>query len=519
VRWLVAAVALALWPATAGAQLPTIVQDDAQLLHRSDEQTRESLRTLKELGVDVVRVTAGWSVLTRDADASIAPPGFDAADPAAYDQRRFRSLDRVVRMADELGLEVMLDLAFWAPRWATTAAAPARARENIDAAEYARFAVAIARRYAGGWEPPARVGPDGRPAPTADDGVLAALFGGVFGRASAGTGPLPRVSRFTLWNEPNHPAFLRPQWEGRGERRHAQSADVYRRMVQAAYPAVKAVQPDAQVLVGGTAAQSSGGKGVGPVTFLRRLACVDERLEPITDDDCAAFTPVPGDGWAHHPYALRTLPGAPAAEPDHAPIGDLDGLIGTLGRLVAAGRIAPAMGDLWITELGYESNPADPELPFSVGDQAAFLPWTERLAHRHPQVRSFAQFLLRDLPPSASVQTTSARRAQGQWHSGLLFADGRPKLAFEAFRGGIDLRRAGGRLIAWGRLRPLAAGATTDAVLEVRRAGARRWRRAAAFRTGPLLERAVAAPRGARVRLRWRDGDAWRTSPSVAVPR
>ncbi len=75
------------------------------------------------------------------------------------------------------------------------------------------------------------------------------------------------------------------------------------------------------------------------------------------------------------------------------------------------------------------------------------MPWGEYLAWRVPTVRSFAQFLLRDLPPGRERVGASRRRPFGEWYSGLEFTDGRPKPAMDAFRAGLFVRR--GRS-AWG---------------------------------------------------------------------
>ncbi len=67
-------------------------------------------------------MTAGWSVLTRNADDTKRPE-FDATDPRAYEQERFRNLDRLLILANQYGFKTMVDIAFWAPHWASTASA------------------------------------------------------------------------------------------------------------------------------------------------------------------------------------------------------------------------------------------------------------------------------------------------------------------------------------------------------------------------------------------------------------
>src|SRR4051812_15072274 len=95
-------------PAPAGAALETVLQDDANLIHRPTDDVRRAMREIRALGVDRVRLTANWSVLTRDADAVTPPVGFAADDPAAYEQARWRGLDQAVALAREAGLSVLV---------------------------------------------------------------------------------------------------------------------------------------------------------------------------------------------------------------------------------------------------------------------------------------------------------------------------------------------------------------------------------------------------------------------------
>src|SRR6476469_4178629 len=93
-----AALLLLLLPGSASAALETVLQDDANLIHRPTDQVVASMQRLSALGVDRVRLTANWSTLTRDADAAQRPV-FDARDPAAYEQARWRGLDQAVHLA------------------------------------------------------------------------------------------------------------------------------------------------------------------------------------------------------------------------------------------------------------------------------------------------------------------------------------------------------------------------------------------------------------------------------------
>jgi hypothetical protein len=522
-------------PGSAAARpaLQTVVQDDAQLLHTPTEQVVASLDQLKALGVDTLRVTASWSSLTRDADQDRVPPAFDQTDPAAYEQSRWAVLDRLVRLSSQRGLDIMLDIAFWAPHWATDDQPGPRARTDLDVDAYGRFASAVARRYNGSFTPPPTI--EALP-PSQDESFLDQLFGRPAPPPPATApdeGPLPRVKIFGVWNEPNHPAFLLPQLDGT----KPVSPGVYRRMVAAAHTAIKGAQGDARVLIGGLASKDAGRKGVAPLRFVRDLACVDARLRPRTDGDCAGFTKVPGDGFTMHPYSLHTPPDArpSKSQPDDVPLGALDNLTQLLDRLAARGRIAPGVRNVWITEYGYETNPPSDDARYGLADQAKFLPWAEYLAWRNPRVVAHSQFLLRDLPPAATRQSASERRGFGQWLSGIQFADGRAKPAQAAFAAGVFVRPLGGPRArtsgVFGRIRPGRGARQVE--LQVRR-GSGRWRalrsgpsargkRVVRFRTRPdgTFDRVVARSsvvRGARVRARWRNGSSgeWTAGPPAA---
>lgn len=478
-----AALGAAQAPAASPRALETIVQDDALLLHRPADQVAATVQRLEALGADRIRITASWSSLAPQADSAQAPQ-FAADDPAAYDQARFAGLDTAVRAARAAGLRVLIDIGFWAPRWAADPTDGPRPRTNVDPRAFADFATAIARRYSGSFTP---VVPDGAaPPPSADQSFLAQLFGGSPAPAP-GPGPaapLPEIDAVALWNEPNHPAFLTPTWSKAGSAWTPASPHAYRAMVAAAYPAVKAARPGLTVLVGNTASTggSGGGSAVPPLAFLRSLACVDRALQPLDDARCADFARVPGDGWAHHPYALEGTPRrtATAKERDAVFTGDLGKLRSLIGRLAAAGRVAPGLRAIWLTEMGYETDDGAAVRGVSQAKQARYLPWSEYEAARVPGVRTFAQFLLRDVPPAATAQSDSTRRPLGQFGSGLERTDGTPKLSAAAFRAGlVAVRRPGGTVLLWTRLR---GGDGPVSVRIERRLPGGRWARLQAFR-------------------------------------
>ena len=370
-------------------RFPVFLQDDAELLHRSPTRVAADLDAIRDDGFTWVRVTAGWSAIA-PSPRSARAPRFHASDARAYPRAAWTALDRVVRGAHARGLRVMIDVAFWAPRWAVARSGPdaTHARDGVDPGRYAAFARAVARRY-------------------------------------------PGADGFTIWNEPNSELFLEPQWARTGQ---IASATEYRAMVDAAVPAIRTEAPRALVLIGATSSlgdehgtQRDG--RVAPLRFLRALACVDARLRPLRTPDCRRFRPLPGDGWSQHPYS----PGPPAQPdpvPDDVGLADLPRLVDTLRALHAAGRTERRL-DVWITEYGYQTNPPDPTRATSPAQQAAFLPQALALARATPGVASFAQFLLRDLPPRPGP---TARDRWADFQSGLRTVDGRPKPAERRLR-------------------------------------------------------------------------------------
>jgi hypothetical protein len=336
------------------------------------------------------------------------------------------------------------------------------------------------------------------------------------------------VTLFTLWNEPNHPGFLAPQWRREGDRWIAASADEYRKLVEAGYPAVKRANPGARVLVGATSAQGSshpGRGGVAPLAFIRRLACVDRALRPIRHGACARFRPLPGDGWAHHPYSMHTAPEAGPRNSDEAPVGGLGGLTALLARLAAEGRIARPDRDVYVTEYGYKTAPPDHRTPFSPAQQAGLLARAEAIASANPAVRMWAQFLLRD----AVLEPGSPALLGGQWPTGLRYASGSPKPALGAFRMPTVVRCAAGDessgALLWARLRGAPPGASPQVQLRADPSGAWRPLASAAIARGAgasvgrrILARAGGAHRLLRVAWRLPDGSQL-LGPQVSVPR
>jgi hypothetical protein len=506
---LLACAVAGLTAAPASAALETIVQDDAVMLYSEPAELTAAAQRLKALGVDRVRITANWSVLTRDASSKVRP-AFDARDPAAYEQSRWANLDNAVRAVRAAGMGVLIDIGFWAPHWATSSPPGPKARKNVKPKDYANFAVALVRRYSGKFRVPSAT-PTPPPPPAEDENPFEELLIPLLGlpgktdaqpvAAVAQPDPLPRVNVFALWNEPNFPGLFLPQWKAD---KTPASPRVYRRMVSAAYPAIKQVRNGTRVLIGNTSSVGGnpGTGAVAPLAFLRGFACVDRDLRPRTTGECAHFHRLPGDGWAHHPYTRNEPPPDSGPKPDDVQIADLPKLARTLRTLVRRGRLASGYKRIYLTEFGYETKRVGTRPRVSQAAQARWLTWSEYLADRVPAVQSFAQFLLRDQPAASSVISDSNARPYGDYSTGLLTADGAPKTAARTFRAGLfAARRSGGRrVMLYGRLR---LGSGKKAITLERRTRTGKWTTIAHFTIDgqSSFQRTVDNPRNAIYRL------------------
>lgn len=360
---------------------------------------------MRAIGADTLRVAVKWSEVAPRPESG-RRPRFDAADPAAYPG--FEPYDDVVRRATDKGFRVLLDLAPDAPRWATADGAPLgpeTANREPDPREFARFAAAVGKRYSGDFE------------------------------------GLPAVEWFSLWNEPNHHFFLKPNED---------APRIYREMVAAALPALRgAAGDDARVLAGETAPIRRPGSVLGPRDFLQRWLCLDERFAPTSrPPGCRDFRGFDLDGYAHHPYGptSRTPRGA-----DIVSLLVIRRLGRYLDRAAAAGRV-PARLPVYSTEFGLQSDPPDPTARTSLSEQAALLNEKEEQSYRYPRLRSYAQYLLYDDPVR---DAPTLEQAWAGFQTGLRFAGGEAKPAYHAYQFPIVVQRArGGGVRVWGRVRP-----------------------------------------------------------------
>jgi hypothetical protein len=475
---LAAVLAVAMLPAAASAS-PTqesTFQDDNQLIFSPPAAVAATLDRLQALGVDRLRVSVFWATVAPGAQQQTRP-AFDATDPAAYPASAWDRYDTLVRLAAARGLRVNFNVTSPAPAWAT-GSLPGRPDLDItfapDPAEFAAFVTAAGRRYSGTYAP-------------------------------AGGATVPRVAYWTVWNEPNQPGWLTPQWVDDPSGPVEAAPRIYRGLVDAMWGALQATGHGRDTILVGETAPKGQARAKGPTRaikpgrFVRQLYCLDDHLQFLrghaaevrgcpTADQAKAFAAAhpalfAATGYAHHPYEVSFAPNRVPTSADDLTTANLSVLSALLRRVYQRyGRAIPGGRrdvPLYLTEYGYQTDPPDPT-GVTRAQQAAYLDQAEYLTWANPRVRTLTQFLLVDDKPIAGASPLEAYGATFQ--SGLLTLDGKAKPALRAYRLPLVLPRstvrAGRRLRVWGLVREAANGTAPVVQVQVRAST-----RGAAFRT------------------------------------
>ncbi|HWW89403.1 MAG TPA: hypothetical protein VNY35_01315 [Solirubrobacteraceae bacterium] len=381
------------------------VSDIALVLSEDSRIRGVAMRHIRETGSTVVRIPVDW----RHTVVSEPPTDFHATDPAAP-AYRFARLDASVRGAVAAGLSPLL-VVVHAPAFAEAPrrwpyAYPGSWAPSPIALE--EFATALSARYDGSFPDPLNPGR-----------------------------PLPRVSLFQAWNEPNLARFLEPQWvTDRGHWR-AFSPLLYRRLLNGFYAGVKSIDRSDVVLAAGIApnGEPAGVGRMAPVTFLREMLCLGptaRRGRPRCAD------PPHLDVLAFHPLSFAD-PDLPAASSLDVAISDLAKVTRLLKRAEQLRTVMPeGSKPLWVTELNWESAPESSSgVPAAV--QSA---WISRALHRLWVAGASLvqwQFLI-DPYPALRADTPTGGTIEYQRPAGLYSAapGGDPEAARpKAFLGGF----------------------------------------------------------------------------------
>ncbi|MGI9657591.1 MAG: hypothetical protein ACR2OD_01685 [Gaiellaceae bacterium] len=351
------------------------IHDDAQVLGNPTQ----AFPTLNTLRAQVIRVTMLWHEVANTRPAR----GSDPTDPAYA----WGVYDRVLVNAAANNIEVVFTI-WGTPEWANGGRGPTYAPSK---SHYLKaFAIAAQRRYSGALE-------------TVEYGVL------------------PRVSKWTAWNEPNLHTFLRPQFQrmkkkGKKARFKRRSPAIYARICNAvvagAHTAASEAGFETQVACGvtapgGTNRGDARRPSISPLPFLRGMKARGAKF----------------DVYAHHPY-----PQSPNEKPTDRPKAKSRISLGSMWRLLR--ELERLYGDdvpVWITEYAYQTNPPDEILGVSPKKQSRYLRLAYGVALANPKIEMLIWFLIQD------ERRAGDNLAQG-WQSGLMTADGKKKTAFKTFR-------------------------------------------------------------------------------------
>jgi hypothetical protein len=440
-------------PAQASRTQESIVQDDRVLLNYGVGEQRVALNDLDAMGVDAVHAVINWNTLAPKPNAAVPPKGVNLTDPASYNAQRWAVIDSLVQNANLLGIDVILSPAGPGPVWADgkcTSAEKRRARTKgicrTNPKRYGQFVTAIAKRYSGLYVDP----------------------------ATPGGLPLPKVKRWSLWNEPNLSSWLYPSAIRSRGKFVPLSAKTYRALVYAGGNALRANgHRSDQILLGETGPLGQGTTRTAPVTFYQGLFCVDakgKRLKGRTAKliGCPKrLKRFPVTGIAHHPYTKGARQPLTAKQrPTDITIANIRALRRVLSMGAHVGAISSGTAShIYFTEFGVSSSP--PAKPRSYGlplsKQAEYINQFEYMSWLNPAVRSVAQFQLEDdkfaSGSGAGKLTfqTGLRYAatSAQLRAGLL---GTAKPSRAAYRVPLYVVDRGRTLLIWGGVRGQKSG-------------------------------------------------------------
>jgi hypothetical protein len=415
------------------------------------------MHTLQLLGVNAIRLNLPWGVVAPDANSTKAPTHFNASQPGSYSESLFAPYDAFVQTATADGISIDMDVTGGTPAWAFAKGAPKHANPAYAPTDsaYQAFFEAVARRYDGHYTPPG---------------------------ASA---PLPDVRMWSVWNEPNYTASLKPQSTRHGKTSVPESPEIYRGMVAAAWKALAATGHSGnKVLIGELTPRGYPNVGYGgmyPVVFLQSLYCLGSNYKELrgaaaTEQGCPTSAaasrkfrsqnPALFDaaGISLHPYSRWYPPNS--EQYSSCSHNSLCASLGDIGDLVnAIAKVQQAYGSHYrpqvdSTEYGYKT---DPPLPYyyhkggtsyynvPVNTAADYMNWAEYISWKNPQIGSYNQYLLQD-PESTQYNNYQP------YASGLETFTGQEKPTYDAFLLPLFLPTtkfsANHKLEVWGDARP-----------------------------------------------------------------
>ncbi|HEX8743431.1 MAG TPA: cellulase family glycosylhydrolase [Thermoleophilaceae bacterium] len=314
--------------AQAASNMEIALQDDAVFVTNEYYGRDRGLTKAQQMGVTHVRVNVLWAAVVGSSGNRRSRPS-----PVRYD---FTAYDQIVGAARARGLQVQMALTGPAPAWAT------------------------GNKRRGPYKPKYRYFEDFVEA-------TAAHFRGL-------------VTRYSIWNEPNHVGWLAPLRSAPG---------LYSQLYKAGYGAIKRIDPNAQVLFGETAPYASRrGSATPPLQFLRGVLRANRSYRGSSK--YALLT----DGFAHHPYDFGHKPSYRYPGSDNVTLATLSRLTSAIDKLRRYRLLRRPDGgrlELYLTEYGFMQSGR-----YAISDarRASYLKQAYDMARRNSRVRQMLQFLL-----------------------------------------------------------------------------------------------------------------------------
>jgi hypothetical protein len=195
-----------------------------------------------------------------------------------------------------------------------------------------------------------------------------------------------KVDRYSIWNEPNHRAWIAPLKSG---------PKVYRALYLAGYSAIKKADRSAKVLIGETSPFSlgHGRNATAPLKFLRGVTCANARYKRAKK--CGTLKT---DGYAHHPYDFDHKPTYKYPGKDNVTIGVLGRLTSALSKLRKARLLTTPSGGVpfvYLTEYGYFSSG---KRKVSASKHGKYLVQAFTIAQKNSRVKEMLHYLLLQPP-------------------------------------------------------------------------------------------------------------------------
>jgi hypothetical protein len=337
--------------ASAARGMEIAVQDDASLVIELPRPgyREKGLKLASGLRASWIRANLQWSyVVENDASKKTAPANIEY---------NWTGYDALLRAAQARGMRVELSLTGPAPAWATGNHKVGPYKPKASA--FKVFARDAAEHFKGS------------------------------------------ITRYSIWNEPNYVSWIAPLSSG---------PKVYRQLYTAGYSAIKAVDPNAQVLIAETSPYALKKRATAPLAFLRGVTCANKSYKRAKK--CSTLKT---DGFAHHPYDFRHKPSYKYPGKDNVTLGTLSRLTSALSKLRKAKLLTTPSGGVpfvYLTEYGYMGTG---KYKVSRSTQGKYLTQAYQTALRNSRVKQMLQFIL--IQPSSKYRffdTSIASRSGAQ---------------------------------------------------------------------------------------------------------